>query len=150
MDGVLSDYEAGYNLLYPNADINNKPELDKNKETFAKNKFFETLPVIQPGFKLLLDCYNLGFDVEILTAVGDNDLEENTRQKFIWIQQNVPFNIKFNAVKKAKDKAIYANENTLLIDDRIKSITPFEQAGGKCYFFTLNSKIEDLFLQFKI
>jgi phosphoglycolate phosphatase-like HAD superfamily hydrolase len=135
LDGVLADFESGYNKMFPDADIFNKDELDENKKEFFKNGFFLSLPVIEEGIELLKKYVDEGYDVEILTSVGDNDTGENALHKQQWVDKYIPYKIKMNWVKKAKNKSMFANNNSLLIDDREQSLIPFKSAGGNILKF---------------
>ena len=71
-----------------------------------------------------------GVDVEILTSVGRRNVRSVIAQKKRFLINNALPNVPFNYTFSSKEKAYFANENTILIDDREKSLIPFAEAGG--------------------
>ncbi|TFG98354.1 hypothetical protein E4H12_06320 [Candidatus Thorarchaeota archaeon] len=67
------------------------------------------------------------YNPQILSATGmvGNPVPE----KKAWVQKHLG-NIKVNLVKRAVEKAQYAAPNRILIDDKMKAITPWREAGG--------------------
>jgi hypothetical protein len=70
--------------------------------------------------------------IEILTSKGTFDPfqgNEAARQKQVWLNKhNLPW--KANFVRTKSEKAQYATPYSILIDDSIGCVTPFEKAGG--------------------
>lgn len=131
LDGVLTDFDTGFNDQYPyKLDSLSKPDLRVLKKKFAENEFFLKLPPFDGAKQFVKNIEKLGHMVVILTAVSEFDSKENARQKAKWVKKYIG-NYPFEWVRKAKDKAKYADGNkNILIDDRKKSTIPYEQAGG--------------------
>ena len=144
LDGVLASFEGRYNELFPGIDIHNRLAFNKNARLFNSINFFRTLPRIEHGIELLTELYYQGYNVEILTAVGDFDFKENSWDKLKWIEENIPFKIKTNIVRKWYDKSIYANSTTLLIDDRQKGVDNFIEFGGHSILYTNDLILDDI------
>lgn len=78
--------------------------------------------------QILMDhLKSLGIPFKILTAGGDEPSAE--LDKIEWFALRYP-GVEVVVVHKSGDKAAYASPSTVLIDDREKSITPWEAAGG--------------------
>jgi hypothetical protein len=64
--------------------------------------------------------------------MGTHDISQGTeakRQKLVWLKKhNIPY--KANFVRNKEEKAEYATPKSILIDDSIGCITPFNKAGG--------------------
>lgn len=80
------------------------------------------------------DCFELWnyikqFDLEILTAVGQARFNA-APQKLKWVQKHFGEGIKVNIVERSLEKAKFATPNSILIDDKMKCIGPFREAGG--------------------
>jgi predicted kinase len=128
MDGVLVDFERGYN------DLTGKqtPGVDStyNKDDFwsaitkAGAKFWANLNWMSDGQQLW--GYIKQYNPELLTAPSR---EESSRiGKLAWVDKNLPNTpIIF---KQAKDKKDLAEPNAILIDDRKDNIQQWIDAGG--------------------
>jgi predicted kinase len=128
MDGVLVDFERGYN------DLTGKktPGVDStyNKDDFwgaitkAGAKFWANLNWMSDGQQLW--GYIKQYNPELLTAPSR---EESSRiGKLAWVDKNIPNTpIIF---KQAKDKKDLAEPNAILIDDRKDNIQQWIDAGG--------------------
>jgi 5'(3')-deoxyribonucleotidase len=131
MDGVLADFDSAASLI-----------IDKNSPDFSKKKlwqaiakydaevqpFFENLSLMEDAL-ILTEFLNKTFEnIEILTASGSTPRTVK-EQKIKWATKNFPA-YKINVVRKSPDKARYASQDAILIDDREKSIMPFMAAGG--------------------
>lgn len=130
MDGVVCNFEEKFAPLKP-AGVN------YDKEIFAKavmeNKIFETLDWMPNGKKLIAHVRSIpGVKVEMLTSVGTHRTEqgaEAARQKTVWLKRHgIDFHPNF--VKMFSEKKAYANQFTILIDDRPDCVLPFTAAGG--------------------
>jgi hypothetical protein len=144
LDGVLASFEGKYAELYPGVDIHDRVQFNKNVRTFAQIGFFKVLPRIEYGIKLLTELYDQGYNVEILTAVGDFDYEINAEHKRIWVYDNIPFPIEVNTVHKWFNKSLFANPDTLLIDDRQEGVDNFIEFGGNSILFAENLSVTDI------
>lgn len=138
MDGVLVNFEKGLNDILDepydkkryNTDSKYKSLIWKSISKFQKDggNFWEQLSKMNDADQLW--NYVKKYDnVEILTATG-NPKYGSGEQKKKWIKQNISNNVKVNLVRLSKDKAQFADEDSILIDDQKKSIEPWEQAGG--------------------
>jgi len=132
MDGVLADFDAG-----------SRKALGKNKDTMPTRDFwkgithydkdvepfFENLPAMKDAFKLMHFITSNFKEYFVLTASGftPKNVEEQKRN---WAKNVFSPHLKVVTVKKSADKAQYANPNTILVDDRRKSIDPWIAAGG--------------------
>ena len=138
MDGVLADFEGalmdrfGFDF---NSTEKGKP-ISKGK-VWGKIKhyndtvepWFYSLPQMKDAkqlWKFLTDNFA---NVEILSASGSTP-KDAPGQKRAWIGDNFGYDIKCNIVGGANEKAAFASENTILIDDRSRAIDPFVAAGG--------------------
>lgn len=66
---------------------------------------------------------------DILTATGQPE-KENAAQKREWVRKNLDGYNKIYTVVGSRMKARYADPSSVLIDDRLKSIKPWREAGG--------------------
>lgn len=132
MDGVLADFDRAFVKRF-GVNSNNIPRDDKWKKIKEYNDtigpWFLTLEIMPDAIELLNFVTSNFVKVEILTATGDT-LEDAPKQKRTWIEDNIGSGIRVNVVKKGKDKAVYADKHTVLIDDRKKTIDTFIDAGG--------------------
>lgn len=91
-------------------------------------KFFRNLPKIDDA-DVLVDFVTAHFkSVKILTACGYTP-KDAKEQKIAWFAEHYP-QIECIVVPKSSDKAAYAHPNSILIDDRTKSIHPWVSKGG--------------------
>ena len=93
----------------------------------ATPKWFYDLPKMD-GADTLYD-YIKDYKHTFLTASGDDPKWQIANQKKGWVKKHYGPN-KTIVVKHARNKARYATENSILIDDRGKSIEPWKAAGG--------------------
>lgn len=133
MDGVLADFDKGvYELCGKRPDAMSNDELwDKIDSHYDDgNMFFKHLPLMADAMKLWtnIEMYN----PVILTATRN----ENRSRKNVHLEKHWWANLYFNGVevvtvKRSRDKAGYAGHiGDILIDDRLKSIDPWVEAGG--------------------
>lgn len=90
--------------------------------------FFRSLPKMDDADVLMDFLFSTGFPVKILTACGYTP-KDAKEQKIQWYAEHYP-NVECIVVSKSRDKATYAHPRSILIDDRKKSITPWNEAGG--------------------
>ena len=129
MDGVLADFNKAYTKLRTGAADN--PE--RFRTAVVVHKIFEDLDFMPDTQQLLNHVSRLkDINVEILTSVGTFDPfrgEEAKRQKMVWLNKhNIPYRTNF--VRTKTEKAKYANDHTILIDDSIGCISPFIEKMG--------------------
>jgi hypothetical protein len=127
MDGVLADFERGYEEL---TGIDLKGEFKPDGEEFwdpikqAGVKFWVGLKWM-PGGQQLWD-YIKPHNPKLLSAPSR---EESSRiGKYVWVKRKLPGTKLL--LRSAFRKKEFANPNSILIDDRIKNIESWEQAGG--------------------
>ena len=133
MDGVVADFDAAMLDRFGVSadDITRKEKWEKisGYNDDVEPWFLSLQPMADA--KELWDFLTSNFErVEILTASGVT-LDDAPKQKCEWIKDNFGPDVRVNVVKKSKDKAVYAEKNTILIDDRGKAVYPFIAAGGK-------------------
>lgn len=134
-DGVLADFSA-YCLKH----YGKLPEGLTEKGEKAKfwswvthhnntvEPFFRSLPKMADADALVEFCRNNFRSVKVLTARG-NTPTDGEEQKIGWYEEHFP-GLECIVVRKSPDKAEYAHERSILIDDRNKSIDPWVEAGG--------------------
>ena len=154
MDGVIADWEEGFKDTFPNMSIEEYNRLPKDlkakyKDNIANDKsYYYRLKPMKAGIGYLRYLVDAGYDVEILTSCGEINTKEVVKQKKRWVKKHLSgLNIKFNYTTKSEDKARYATKDTVLIDDREKSIVPFKRAGGKVIHYRdgITNVIKELF-----
>ena len=144
MDGVIADFQklaeeiAGCTI----EELEQKGLWQGFKEELCNSNFFfelEQMPLVEV-LKQHIGKW------EILSAVGNYNSEGVVELKKLWIEKvfGKDQNIKFNYVIKTKAKAQYACPNTLLIDDRTKSVNPFLDNGGQAILFNNSQEQIDL------
>ena len=137
MDGVVADFVEGVKKIMPGYD-DSKYDKDKEYSSMmwkAVNKYHKEggrlwaeLPMMPDGQKLwdFLEAH----DPEILTATGGHNLGAG-EQKKEWVIEKFGGDVVVNLVDKSEQKAKFADDNYILIDDRLeKSIKPWVAAGG--------------------
>jgi predicted kinase len=128
MDGVLVDFERGYNELTgkqtPGVDSTYDKDDFWGAITKAGVKFWADLNWMSDGQQLW--DYIKQYNPKLLTAPSR---EESSRiGKLVWVDKNLPNTpIIF---KQAKDKKDLAEPNAILIDDRKDNIQQWIDAGG--------------------
>ena len=139
MDGVLFDYEKFFNENAPNhisyyQDREKKEEFDEIKSILIKEKeIYKNLDFMPDGKALyeelliLAEKYNV--NLSVMTATGKLYSDMAAKQKEHCVSNKIP-KIPFAYVVRSKHKARHATPNTILIDDREKSIKPFVEMGG--------------------
>lgn len=128
MDGVLADFHKAYTKLDPAL-----ADRKKFREAVVTYRIFEDLEFMPDTQELLNHVSKLnGVDVQILTSMGTFDPFQGNcarNQKMLWLNKhNIPY--KPNFVRCKEEKAQYATPTSILIDDSIGCITPFNAAGG--------------------
>jgi hypothetical protein len=128
MVGVLADFNKEYIKLDPN-----KQDRKRFRSAVMDDKIFLKLDFMPDTQELLNYVSKLdGVRVEILTSMGTHDPiqgSEAKRQKQLWLDKhNIPYKANFSRDKQ--EKANYATPTSILIDDSIGCITPFNAAGG--------------------
>lgn len=132
MDGVLCNFELRYFERYGEmpGSMRDKKNFNKYWDDFVLTKQFETLDLYPDARDLLDFLKDYNVSIEILSSSGGEKYhEEVKKQKRVWLDtHNIPF--KANIVSGRKNKALYANDNVVLIDDTYDVIRAFIDAGG--------------------
>jgi 5'(3')-deoxyribonucleotidase len=129
MDGVLADFDKEYKQYDPH-----KEDRKKFRSSVMEHQIFEKLDPMPNANRLLRHVASLTgkIRVEILTSMGTHDISQGVeakRQKLVWLKKhNIPY--KANFVRSKQEKAEYATPTSILIDDSIGCITPFDKEGG--------------------
>ena len=128
MDGVLCDFNTTFKQILPELD-----DKKRFRQAVMEHNIFRTLKPMPDALELLEHVATLSHVyVEILTSVGTFNEEmghEAKLQKTDWLNRNnIPH--KPNFVRTKHEKALYATPYTILIDDSIGCIVPFNQSGG--------------------
>ncbi len=128
MDGVLADFNKEYTKLDPQ-----RADRKRFREAVMNYKIFTHLDFMPDTQHLLNHVSRLhGIDIQILTSMGTHDPmqgNEAKMQKLTWLEKkNIPYRANF--VRNKKEKAQYATPHSILIDDSIGCISPFNEAGG--------------------
>lgn len=148
LDGVLSDFGrkvAEITKAIPKEQLSSirridESILDKRKMWGAINfynshtPFFRSLDKMCDADELMKFIFaNFAKNkIMILSASGTSPADAAT-QKREWVKHHYEEqygDIRVEIVTKSADKAVFATEKTILIDDRSKSIDPWVAAGG--------------------
>ena len=135
MDGVLCNFESRYIELFNESpgSMRDRKEWSVNWTKFIKTEQFKTLDWF-PGAHDLLTyikwCENQGMNIEMLSSSGGLKYHtEVTEQKIHWLcDKGITY--KANIVPGKKLKTVYANPESVLIDDTSSIIDDFNAAGG--------------------
>ncbi len=137
MDGVLADFHKEYTKHDPD-----KSDRKKFRSAVLDHHIFEKLDFMPDTQELLNHVSKLqGVNIEILTSMGTHDpfqANEAKTQKLKWLNaKNIPY--KANFVHNKQEKAKYATTRSILIDDSVGCISPFNEAGGHGILHTNSS-----------
>jgi hypothetical protein len=148
MDGVIADFQGAMVDRF-GWDFNSAPSrrqawkaiqrYDQDGKSNGEKGWFYSLPKMKDADKLWAFVTANFANVEILTASGSTPRDAQG-QKRAWIGDNFGYDIRVNIVESGAEKASYATEKTVLIDDRQKVINPFINAGGIGVLHTSASK----------
>jgi hypothetical protein len=137
MDGVLCNFDKAYRAIDPD-----KADRKKFRDAVFIHKIFEDLEFMSDAHELLDFVAKLqDIKIEILTSMGTYDElqgHEAKTQKLYWLHKhNIPY--KANFVRAKQEKANFAHENAILVDDSIGCINPFNVKGGHGILHTKSS-----------
>lgn len=132
LDGVLCNFEKAYREMWHEFEYDRK----RFKAAVLERSIFTNLEKM-PGAEPLLQMMkylrdNKGVNVEILTSTGSSDpamIAAATQQKTHWLEKH-GIAYKTNFVNNKPQKARFANKLSILVDDSIGCIDPFNAAGG--------------------
>ena len=137
MDGVLCNFDKAYRSLRTHA-----ADGKRFRAAVMEYKIFEDLEFM-PDTKELMNYVSKldGITIEILTSMGTFDAEQGNAaryQKMRWLDsKNIPY--KANFVRCKEEKAKFAHDRAILVDDSIGCITPFNAKGGHGILHTKSS-----------
>lgn len=128
MDGVLCNFDKAYRAYDPE-----KSDRKRFRQAVMEYRIFEDLEFMPDAQELLNHVSRMnGITVEILTSMGTFDVVQGNAAKFQkikWLNnKNIPY--KPNFVRSKDEKAKYANATSILVDDSIGCVKPFNVAGG--------------------
>jgi hypothetical protein len=129
MDGVLCNFDKAYRKI---TDIRVKDH-KQFRDAVMNYKIFEDLEFMPDTQELLNYVAKIdGVNIQILTSMGTFDkpqANEAMRQKQKWLDKhNIPYPANF--VHSKEEKSMYATPTSILIDDSVGCIKPFEYEGG--------------------
>ena len=133
MDGVLCDFLRGCEsyLGHPlTNDDKGHTEYDLRKEELTNKRLFSNLPPMVDMYDLLAYIKHTGVKWEILTAAGLVNRDLVVYDKNEWIKRYVDPSVVVTCTMSGSQKAAFAYEGSVLIDDRKKNIEAWENAGG--------------------
>jgi len=135
MDGVLADFLKGVEAPeYLGEPLTNDDEghttYDLRKKELTDKRLFANLPPMVDMYDLLAYVRHCETPWEILTAAGHVNRELVVYDKTEWIKRLVDPNVVVTCTFTGTQKAAYAYEGSVLIDDRPKNIKAWEEAGG--------------------
>ncbi len=135
MDGVLADFLRGVEspeyLGEPlTNDAKGHTTYDLRKKELTDKRLFANLPPMVDMYDLLAYVRHCETPWEILTAAGDVNRELVVYDKNEWIKRYVDPSVVVTCTFTGTQKAAYAYEGSVLIDDRPKNIEAWENAGG--------------------
>lgn len=130
MDGVLSDFEAGFKNMSGQAikHLNAEDESDKWAMVEDTPDFWLNLPVMAGAGKLL-HFLRHHEHLMILSSPGVSDAVRARRQKRQWITREVSSDVPV-IFRRGRAKAEYAAPDSILIDDMEKNTKPWAEKGG--------------------
>ncbi len=130
MDGVIADFEQHV------ADISGVPFSELSEDDVYGvadvDGFFATIPQMKDMNTLMVGLLAWEVPIYILSATGSRTPERVLREKNQWLDANLkdyPIAGRCFATR-SRDKKQYAADHTVLIDDRLKALIPFIEAGG--------------------
>lgn len=145
MDGVICNFSKAYEEIITPFGFNMTDNRPNNKlfcHIVKHTNIFENLEPM-PDAHILIDYLSkleqdYMIKVEILTSVGSTDkdhfpIASSQKHTYLWSKRII---WKPNFVTGKKEKAKYAKQNTILIDDSVGCVEPFIEAGGNAILHT--------------
>lgn len=128
MDGVLANFNKTYSVYNPT-----KEDRTRFRDSVMTYRIFEDLDKMPDTDILLAGVAKIpNLRIEILTSMGTFNVEqgiEAKRQKLLWLNKhNITYTANF--VRTKTEKAQFATEKSILIDDSVGCIDPFNKKGG--------------------
>lgn len=147
MDGVIADLDSAFDEwagYHPEKHPDRSAFFDDFLPEYVEHDGFFTQGIMPKANQLISFLINLATEANVklsfLTSIG-HFVTPNSPvlyQKKMWINKNFPeLNlIPMCATSSGKDKSIFANENTFLIDDHPNNIEHFIGNGGNGFIYT--------------
>lgn len=132
LDGVLAAWDQRCEeILGGPIDYNAKGKVWSSIKHYndTVQPFFETLDKL-PDADTLFNFIKQNFANYYILSASGHTPPDAADQKRRWVANHYGKDVITKIVTKSPDKAQYANEYTILIDDRSKSIDPWVAAGG--------------------
>ena len=135
MDGVLADFLKGVEqpeyIGHPlTNDDAGHTEYDLRKEELTNKRLFANLPPMADMYDLIAYVKHCDVPWEILTAAGTVNRNLVVYDKNEWVKRYIDPAIPVTCTFSGSQKAAYALEGNVLIDDRKKNIDAWVAAGG--------------------
>ncbi len=146
MDGVIADLDSAFENwvgYHPDIHPDRSAFFDEFLPEYSINEGFYTQTPMRKAQKLINFLVGISTEYEVklamLTSIG-HFIKPNSLvldQKKRWINRNFPeLNyIPMCATSSGKDKSIFANKNTFLIDDHPSNIEHFIENGGNGFIY---------------
>jgi hypothetical protein len=137
MDGVLCNFDKAYRSLRTHA-----TDGKRFRAAVMDYKIFEDLEFMPDTQELLNYVTKLdSIQIEILTSMGTFETDQGNEakmQKQKWLDKwNIPY--KANFVRSKEEKAKFAHDRAILVDDSPGCINPFAAKGGHGILHTKSS-----------
>jgi hypothetical protein len=139
MDGVLSDFHKGAELLLGNHfhhyDKDELSKKERNRILSQHEKFWETLPPM-PDYTELWDFVS-SYEPHLLTAYPHWDDPYTKEGKIKWVDKHLGIAHNRIHVVKREEKQQFSHNmgiQCVLIDDNERNIKEFNDAGGRGIF----------------
>lgn len=138
MDGVLCNFDKAYNSLRTYA-----ADGKRFRAAVMEYHIFEDLEFMPDSMELMNFVSKLeNINIEILTSLGTFDIIQGNMaksQKYKWLEsKNIPY--KANFVRTKAEKANFAHDKAILVDDSPGCIDPFNAKGGNGILHTKSSE----------
>ncbi len=144
LDGVMSDLRKKWSELIGEPFTQERYLVDRD---FRNRVWRETNRALKRGeqvwydLDLMPDAMTLWrflepHDVEVLTATGRSHMDKIRDMKHRWVAEKLGSHIKVNTTRDGVEKAQFAGDNKILIDDQQKNIDAWEREGGIGVFHT--------------
>ena len=128
MDGVLTDFEAGFKNATGKATKDIPDEAERWAMVMDTKDFWKNLPVM-PGAGKLLNYLKHHEHVMVLSSPGTSDAVRARAQKTGWLEGMIGSDIPV-IFRRGRDKAEYAGHDSILIDDRSENVQGWISKGG--------------------
>lgn len=145
-DGVICGFEEFAYQILGNRHIHEVPKGTLWSTIERHGSFFESLPLMEGAEKLVEFAHSNFKNFSILTATGHTPADA-ADQKRRWYAKHFPQLTTIHVVDKSPDKAAFAHQRAILVDDRRKSLDPWIAAGGIGIFHT---SVDDTIEQLKL